>query len=143
VPEGTVPRILDGWTERADGTPESSFRMGDTAVLQGIVYEPDDRPPVVLFGIVRADGTPVYGSHSDEGGFTPVRIAPRQFAFAVRLEGLSLLPGKYHLRLHTLDAEALRLFDTLQTDIVVAGETRDYGLVGLPHRWEQGRGARP
>jgi lipopolysaccharide transport system ATP-binding protein len=140
--EGAVPRILDGWTERPDGARESFFRVGDTMVLQGIAYEPDDRPPIVLFGIVRADGTPVYGSHCDEAGFEPVRIAPRQFAFAVRLEGLSLLPGKYHVRLHTLDAEGLRLFDTLQNDIVVAGETRDYGLVGLPHRWEPGRGAR-
>jgi lipopolysaccharide transport system ATP-binding protein len=140
--EGSVPRILDGWTERVDGGPQTLFRMGDTMVLQGTAYEPDDRPPVVLFGVVRADGTPVYGSNSNDSGFTPVRIAPRQFSFAVRLEGLSLLPGKYHVRLHTLDAEALRLFDTFQTDIVVAGETRDYGLVGLPHRWQAGRGAR-
>jgi lipopolysaccharide transport system ATP-binding protein len=143
VAEGNLPRILDGWTERPDGKPESFFRVGDTMVLQGIAYEPDDRPPIVLFGIVRADGTPVYGSHCDEAGFEPVRIAPRQFAFSVRLEGLPLLPGKYHVRLHTLDTEGLRLFDTLQNDIVVAGETRDYGLVGLPHRWGPGRGARP
>jgi lipopolysaccharide transport system ATP-binding protein len=140
-PEGRVPKIVRAWTERDDGTAASTFRQGDALVLQGTVYEPDDRPPVVLFGIVRVDGTSVYGSHSNETPYRPARLVPREFGFAVRFEALSLLPGKYRLRVHTLDAEGLRLFDTVETEFVVTGETRDYGIVGLPHRWLPGRGA--
>ena len=100
--------------------------------------EPDDRAPVILFGVVRADGTPVYGSHSDESGYEPVRVAPRQFAFAICFERLQLLPGKYQVRMHVLDPEGLRLFDTVESEIIVSGETRDYGVAALPHRWIAG-----
>jgi lipopolysaccharide transport system ATP-binding protein len=44
---------------------------------------------------------------------------------------------------HTLDTDGLRLFDTVETEFVVRGETRDYGLVALPHQWRPGRGAPP
>jgi hypothetical protein len=138
---GALPRILEAWTEDAQSQRRARFRIGDTLVLQGIAYEPDDRAPVILFGVVRADGTPVYGSHSDESGYAPVRVAPRQFAFAVSFERLQLLPGKYQLRVHVLDAEGLRLFDTVESEIVVSGETRDYGVVALPHRWIAGSAA--
>ncbi len=138
--EGPVPKIIRTWTEREDGTAAATFRRGDTLVLQGVAYEPDDRPPVVLFGVVRVDGTSIYGSHSNETEFVPSRLEAHQFGFAVHFHDLSLLPGKYRLRVHTLDAEGLRLFDTVEVEFVVTGETRDYGVVGLPHRWLPGRG---
>ena len=40
---GHVPRIMSAWTERADGTRTDTFRQGETLVLQGVAYEPDDR----------------------------------------------------------------------------------------------------
>ncbi len=138
APDGDVPRVVSMELEGAGAT----FRRGDDVVVQAVAYEPDGRAPVLLFGIVRADGTPVYGSHSNEGDYRPVRIAPREFAFAVRFGALSLLPGKYHLRVHVLDPEGLRLFDTLELEFVVTGQTRDYGLVELPHEWLAGRGDR-
>jgi lipopolysaccharide transport system ATP-binding protein len=141
VPQGRLARVLRVWTEDGDGVAASTFEIGQALVLQGTAFEPDDRPPVVLFGVVRADGTSVYGSHSTESGYEPQRIAPREFAFAVRFEPLQLLPGKYRLRVHVLDSEGLRLFDTLETEIVVRGQTRDYGVVALPHRWSPGSGA--
>jgi lipopolysaccharide transport system ATP-binding protein len=140
APEGPYPRLTRVWIEDARGRESDTFQQGDTLVLQAEVFEPDDRAPVLLFGIVRVDGTSIYGSHSNEGGFAPARLGPKRFGFAVRFDGLSLLPGKYHLRVHTLDAEGLRLFDTVDVDFVVRGETRDYGLVALPHAWEAGRG---
>ena len=141
VPEGPYPRLVKVWTEDAAGNPCATFKQGETLLLQADVFDPDDRAPVLLFGIVRADGTPVYGSHSNERAYAPPRLAPRRFGFAVRFRDVALLPGKYRLRLHTLDAEGLRLFDTVDVDFVVRGETRDYGLVALPHAWEPGRGA--
>jgi lipopolysaccharide transport system ATP-binding protein len=137
---GLIPCMVDAWIERADGSRGDTFRRGETLVLQGVAYEPDDRPPVLLFGVVRADGSPVYGSHSNDAGFAPARVAPREFGFSVRFDALALLPGKYRLRVHALDAEGLRMCDTLEAEFVVTGETRDYGLVELTHAWLPGRG---
>jgi len=133
VTEG--PRLVDAWTENASGARESTFRQGDTMVLRGVASEPDDRPPVLLFGVVRADGTPVFGSHSNERGYVPARVERTKFGFAVRFDALALLPGKYNLRVHALDAEGLRLHDTLERDFVVTGASRDYGVVELEHEW--------
>ncbi len=99
------------------------------------IYSPDDRPPVALVGLVRADGTAVYGTHSNETGFVPQRIAPHRYAFGVRFPRCALIPGKYLLRAHALDPEGLRLYDTVETGLTVRGATRDYGLVRLEHEW--------
>ena len=139
--EGPYPRILGAWTENADGKPTGSFTQGEPLVLQGVAYEPDDRPPVLLFGVIRVDGTSIYGSHSNERPYQPARLERGRFGFSVRFEALPLLPGKYRMRVHALDAEGLRLFDTLEVEFMVAGNTRDYGLVALSHRWDAGRGA--
>jgi lipopolysaccharide transport system ATP-binding protein len=139
VAEGNVPRIVSAWLENAAGERAVTFRQGEDLVAHGVAYEPDDRPPVVLFGIIRADGTPVFGSPSNESRFVPAPIGDRQFAFAVRFPRASLLPGKYALRVHTLDPEGLRLFDTVETPFTISGETRDFGLVRLEHEWLEGR----
>ena len=143
VTGGIMPRIVSAWTERADGTRADTFRQGDELVVQGVAYEPDDRMPVLLFGIVRADGTAVYGSPSNERGFVPAPIGERRFSFAIRFASLALLPGKYTMRVHALDPEGLRLFDTLESEFVVTGETRDFGLVRLEHQWTAGRAIAP
>jgi lipopolysaccharide transport system ATP-binding protein len=143
VAGGNMPRIVSAWTERADGTRAGTFRQGEELVLQGVAYEPDDRSPVLLFGIVRADGTAVYGSPSNERGFAPTPIGERRFSFAIRFDALALLPGKYTMRMHALDPEGLRLFDTVESEFVVTGETRDFGLVRLEHRWTEGRANTP
>jgi lipopolysaccharide transport system ATP-binding protein len=132
-------RLEDAWLERPDGTIASTFRRGDTLVLQARAFEPDDRAPVLLFGVVRVDGTAVYGSHSNENGFIPLRIERQRFAWAVSFDHLALLPGKFVMRVHVLDPEGLRLYDTVEREFVVTGETRDYGVVEMTHRWLPGR----
>jgi lipopolysaccharide transport system ATP-binding protein len=127
--------------ERPDGTGVETVRRGDTLVLQATAFEPDDRPPVLLFGVVRIDGVAVYGSHSNENGFVPGRTSRCNFAWAVSFDSLALLAGKYLMRVHVLDPEGLRLHDTLELEFVVTGETRDYGVVELSHRWLPGHGA--
>ena len=134
-------RLTDAWLERPDGAPASIVGRGETLVLQATAFEPDDRPPVLLFGVVRVDGIAVYGSHSNEEGFVPARVEPRNFAWAVSFERMALLPGKYLMRVHVLDPEGLRLYDTLEREFVVTGETRDYGVVELTHRWLPGKRA--
>jgi lipopolysaccharide transport system ATP-binding protein len=139
-PAGPVPRIESIWAEDGEGRPADTFPLGGVAVLQGIAFEPDDRPPVVMAAIVRVNGTGVCGLHSNDFDFVPVRLEPGRFGFAVRFEPLELLPGKYHFRAHALDPEGLRLFDTVAFEFTVTGEARDYGVVRPPHRWMPGRG---
>jgi lipopolysaccharide transport system ATP-binding protein len=117
------------------GEPCAEFGMDEPLDVRIEIYSPDDRPPVALVGIVRADGTPVYGTHSDERGFEPRRTGPQRYAFAVRFPRCPLIPGKYVLRAHALDPEGLRLYDTVEAGFTVRGATRDYGLVRLEHAW--------
>ena len=132
---GPYPRIASAEIRDAQGERCEAFRQGDALVLQGEAHSPDDEAPVVLFGIVRIDGTSIYGSHSNETGYRLPRLEPHRFGFQVRFEELALLPGKYKMRLHTLDPQGLRLFDTLELAFAVRGETRDYGVVALQHQW--------
>ncbi len=118
-----------------DLSPSDLVAQGDTLIIRGLVYSPDCRVPVVLIGIVRADGTPVYGVATDMDGVTPVRMTADQFSFSLTLPDVALLPGKYVVRAHALDPEGVRLFDTVERAFVVTGTSRELGFVRLPHRW--------
>jgi lipopolysaccharide transport system ATP-binding protein len=112
--------------------------QGDDLTLRGEVYSPDARAPVVVVGIVRADGTPVYGVASDMDGVAIERRDDHRFAFAITFPALPLAPGKYWLRAHAADPEGLRVFDNVERALVVRGRTRELGLVRLAHRWHDG-----
>jgi len=115
--------------------PGPTMAQGEDLVVSGEVFSPDGRAPVVLVGIGRADGTSVYGVGTDMDGATPQRIAADRYAFSLTLPHLSLLPGTYVIRAHALDPEGLRLFDHVETPLLVTGEAREYGVVRLAHRW--------
>jgi lipopolysaccharide transport system ATP-binding protein len=137
------PKVESTWIEDASGKESHEFEMGEEIVVQAIIHEPDDRVPVMMLGIVRVDGTPVYGTHSNDAAFQPRRIAPNRFAFCFRLRGAALIPGKYMFGTHALDAEGLRLFHSVKVEVVVTGKTRDYGVVRLAHEWLPGREGKP
>jgi lipopolysaccharide transport system ATP-binding protein len=101
---------------------------------------PDARPPVVVLGIVRADGTPVYGTTSEVDGAKPTRIADDRYAYAVRFRSLPLLPGHYRFRAHAADPEGMRVFDQHEVPFVVGGRTREMGFCRLPHEWSRAAG---
>ena len=115
--------------------PGPTIAQGEELVVSGEVLSPDGRPPVVLIGIGRADGTSVYGIGTDMDGAAPQRLAADRYAFSLTLPHLPLLPGKYVIRAHALDPEGLRLFDHVEQPLLVTGEAREYGLVRLAHRW--------
>jgi lipopolysaccharide transport system ATP-binding protein len=115
--------------------PGDTVAQDAPLIVRGEVYSPDARVPVVLIGIVRADGTPVYGVASDMDRVALQAVAPDRYAFALEFPGLSLLPGKYFVRAHALDPEGVRLFDNVEQALTVTGVTRELGLVRLPHRW--------
>ena len=134
-----VCKIRRLWLEDDDSAEISVVEMGGVMRICGVAHSPDDRPPVILVGIVRVDGSPVYGTHSNETAYFPSRIAPSEFGFCARLPNLLLLPGKYTIRAHAMDPEGLRLFDTVETSVRITGQTRDYGLCRLEHEWLPGR----
>jgi lipopolysaccharide transport system ATP-binding protein len=41
------------------------------------------------------------------------------------------------LRAHAMDPEGVRLFDHVERPLVVSGDSRELGLVRLPHRWNE------
>ncbi len=115
--------------------PPETLSQGTTLRVSGEIHSPDGRAPVVLVGIVRADGTPVYGVASDMDGAALPRVNEHRYAFALEFPQLDLLPGKYVVRAHALDPEGVRLFDNVEQAITVTGNAREFGLVRLPHSW--------
>jgi lipopolysaccharide transport system ATP-binding protein len=118
--------------------PPERIAAGATLVVAGEVYSPDDRPPVVLVGLVRADGTPIYGIATEMDGVAPERIGAHRFAFLLTFPELPLLPGKYLVRAHALDPEGVRLFDNVEQSFVVEGASRELGFVRIAHGWNGG-----
>jgi lipopolysaccharide transport system ATP-binding protein len=112
--------------------------QGDDVSLRGRAYSPDGRAPVVVVGIVRADGTPVFGIASDMDDVAVRRIGDHAFEFSITFPALPLAPGKYWLRAHAADPEGMRVFDHVERDLVVRGRTRELGVVHLAHRGHDG-----
>ena len=115
--------------------PAERIATGGALEVSGEIYSPDGRAPVVLVGLVRADGTPIYGIATDMDGVAPQRLDAQRFAFTLSFPRLPLLPGKYFVRAHALDPEGVRLFDNVERTFVVEGETRELGLARIDHVW--------
>ena len=113
----------------AEVDPETGFSVSVT------IRSPDARPPVVVIGVVRVDGTPIYGTTSEVDGVQPRREADDRYSFDVAFSALPLLPGHYRLRAHAMDPEGMRVFDLHEVPFVIAGSTRELGFCRLPHRW--------
>ncbi|GMR15073.1 MAG: ABC transporter ATP-binding protein [Gammaproteobacteria bacterium] len=126
---------IDSLSINGSAAAQSSSPMGTDLHLQGVVYSPDERTPVVVIGIVRVDGTPVYGTSSEIDSARLGEIDPHHYSFEMVLEQIPLLPGAYTVRSHAMDPEGVRLFDTLSLDFIVSGESRELGFCRLPHRW--------
>jgi lipopolysaccharide transport system ATP-binding protein len=131
----SYPFVEDLYIQNATGAVCNEFNIGDTITLCGIANSPEGVAPNLMVGIARADDTPVYGAFSNPVEYQPRRIDERRFAFNFEVINAQLLPGKYRFRAHTLDSSSLRLFDTLEREFTIRGETREHGLVRLAHRW--------
>ena len=116
-----------------DETP--AFAMGDDLDAELQIFSPDDRPPVGVVGVVRADGTPVYGVVSDNEKALPVRLSENLYRFRLRLKSIALLPGSYNLSAHSMDPEGIRVFDSRQMAFKINGDTKEVGYIRLPHEW--------
>ncbi|OBS31918.1 hypothetical protein A9O67_11405 [Tepidimonas fonticaldi] len=128
-------RVVRWWVDGAVPHGPLTVGTGDALTVSGVVVAPDGAHPHVAVGWARADGSPVYGVVSDMDGVRLQRLDAHHHGFALRFDGLPLLPGDYELRLHAMDAQALRLFDQVQVTVRVRGDSRELGWVRLPHRW--------
>ena len=109
-------------------------QQGASVTITAEIAGEDALPPVLSIGWLRADGTPVYGVDSRMDGICALPVGAGRWRFTVDFD-LPLLPGDYVLRLFPMDAEALRIHPPWQLRLVVEGESREFGLVRLPHRW--------
>lgn len=109
--------------------------MGADLDLEIEIESRDEQPPALSLGLLRVDGTPVYGVDSVMDGVAAGALAVGRFGFRCRYAQLPLLPGEYVLRVFPMDAEGLRVFPPAELPLRVRGESREFGLVRLPHRW--------
>lgn len=116
--------------------PGSSMRIGVR------IHSRDGRIPCIAVGIVRADGTPVYGTSSEMDHHVPQRGEGSEYVADIEFPDIALLPGSYSVRVHAMDPEGVRVFDTMERIVTIRGASREFGMVRLAHRWHASSGAR-
>jgi lipopolysaccharide transport system ATP-binding protein len=135
IEQGLEFRLLDlRLNETAQDAP-LQLDHGARLRVRATVHSREGRAPVVIFGIARADGTPVYGFSTEMDGVTPLADGPGRFVVEVEFPHLTLLPGAYVVKAHPLDSEGVRLFDTIERPLTIRGQSREFGLVRIEHRW--------
>lgn len=99
------------------------------------LHSRDGRVPVAMVAVTRADGSGVYGVSTEMDHASVVASSTDHYRAAVEFPDLPLLPGQYAIRMHVLDPEGVRLFDTMEAVLTVRGHSREAGAVRLEHRW--------
>lgn len=109
--------------------------IGSTLRVHARIHSRDGRVPVAGFGLARADGTAIYGTTTEMEQTVPCRESENVFFVQIQFDDLTLLPGGYLVRVHALDTEGVRLFDTLERGLTISGQSREFGMVRLAHSW--------
>lgn len=110
-------------------------RSGETVYFKARLYSPTGEAPGLCFGVVSFDNQPVYGVYSEQFKQQPQKAADGLFEFTLRIRNIPLLPGRYHIKFHTMSPDQLQLIDTLEKPLTVKGETREMGITRLPIEW--------
>lgn len=128
-------RITDFFLPGKAGDGDLAVTFGGDLAAELVLHSPDGRAPVALFGVMRADGTPVYGVASDHDDIAAERLDDHHYRFRICFDRLPLLPGSYSIRGHAMDPQGIRLCDTAELRFTVSGESREMGILRLPHSW--------
>ena len=128
-------RVTDFFLPGKAGEGDLAVTFGGDLAAELVLHSPDGRAPVALFGVMRADGTPVYGVASDYDDIAAERLDDHHYRFRIRFDRLPLLPGSYSIRGHAMDPQGIRLCDTAELRFTVSGESREMGILRLPHSW--------
>lgn len=121
-----------------DGDETVEMPQGGTFEHEIVLHARDGRPPVAMVGWSRTDDTPIYGVSSEMDRIVAEPLGDGRFRYRVDFPALPLLPGTYLFRSLALDAEGLRLFERRERRVVITGESREMGVVRLPHSWREG-----
>ena len=128
-------RVVSVTLRRQPATGDLEIAAGDDLEAEIVLHSPDGRAPVAMVGVMRADGTPVYGVASDFDGIEADRLDGERFRYRIRFEAPPLLPGSYSLRGYAMDPGGLRLCDGAERRFRVRGDSREMGFIHLPHHW--------
>ena len=120
-----------------DGDQTVEVAQGGAFEHEMVLHARDGRAPVAMVGWSRTDDTPIYGVSSDMDGIAAEALGDGRFRYRVSFPALPLLPGTYLFRSLALDAEGLRLFERRERRVVIKGESREMGVVRLPHQWRE------
>ena len=118
-----------------DSAAAEGIPTGTDVRIQGTLYSPDGREPVVAIGIVRIDGTPVYGTSNQLEGAPLTRVDDRHWAYDVTVTNCPLLPGSYEVTAHAMDPEGIHICDTMAVPLAVTGRLKQMGLTRLTLDW--------
>ncbi len=129
---GVLEMTLNG--KDAENVP-IQVEQGDTLRVSAELHSREGRLPVGMVSFVRGDGSGIYGVGTDMDAVQPEKLDEHRYRVVADFPNLPLLPGQYLVRLHVLDSEAVRLFDTQEAKLTVRGASREQGVVRLPHRW--------
>lgn len=121
------------------GNLATVMSIGDTLKVRLRIQSRDGRVPVAHFGITRVDGTPVYGISSEMEAVPLEQDSDGNFIAEIEFPEINLLPGSYNVLAHALDTEGVRLFDSDERALSIRGESREFGMVRLAHRWVHAR----
>jgi lipopolysaccharide transport system ATP-binding protein len=127
--------VLGAALNGVDSEQPQMLECGASLRVSARLRSRDGRVPCLAIGIVRADGTAVYGVSSDMDAVVPERSGADEYRAEIEFANVALLPGSYAVRVHAMDSEGVRLFDTVERGLVVRGASREFGLVRLAHRW--------
>jgi lipopolysaccharide transport system ATP-binding protein len=122
---------------QASGTAGGEILVdhGAAVIVSGAVFSPDGRSPHVAVALVKRDGSGVFATSTEVDRHALTARGDGEFAFSLRFEPITLLPGEYSLRGHVLDPEALRVTDTAEKALSVRGALRYMGVVKVPYEW--------
>lgn len=132
---GGIYQIKNMWLNGNNSGTHMILPMGGCLTVKGKVYSPDGRAPNVAVGIVRADGTPIYGVVSEMDDYVLEHTSDNLYDYSIVFDKLPLLPGRYVARSHAMDPEGLRLFDQVEMPFDISGNSRELGYCRLDHRW--------
>jgi lipopolysaccharide transport system ATP-binding protein len=133
--QGADYRVVAIELNGSEDTETRFLAAGAPLAIRTVIYTPEARAPQLGLGIVRGDGSAVFGTSSDIDGASAQRLDAHRVEYRVEFDTSTLLPGSYCLRLHALDPEGVRVFDTLERGFAVRGASRELGLVRIAHRW--------
>jgi lipopolysaccharide transport system ATP-binding protein len=134
--QGQEFHLIDFAVNDAFGELPVVANQGESLRLTVRAHSRDGRVPVIGIGLTRVDGTTVYGVTTEIDDVRPIQESEGVYRIDVRFVDNPLLAGSYELKVHAVDTEGVRLFDTLTRLLTIRGESREFGFVRLPHVWE-------